>query len=225
MQQRVDAISAARDFIIGNPQALAGSYNVKELYAETVVPLLADQPFAKSLDLNLATRFTDYSISGEATTWKAGITYDLNDSIRLRAVRSRDIRAPNLTELFTSSALDFSTIIDPASRDQYLIQNIARGNLELEPEEADTWAFGVVYQPDWLQGFRASVDYFDIEINGAIGTLPSQDILERCAQGSASLCQFIQRDATTGQIISALLSGPYITVVSSSCPCMSSIRL
>ena len=85
----------------GNRKSSAGSYNVKEIYGEAAIPLAADQSWADALDLNLAARYTDYSSSGGVTTWKAGATWDINEQLRLRATRSRDIRAGNLAELFT----------------------------------------------------------------------------------------------------------------------------
>jgi iron complex outermembrane receptor protein len=202
IRQRVDEYSAANAFIIGNPQALAGRYDVRELFLESVVPLVAEKPLAHALDLNLAGRLTDYSTSGDVTTWKAGLSWTVNNQLRLRATRSRDIRAPNLPELYTSTKLNFDTVLDPLDGSQYLSQVITRGNLDLKPEKADTTAFGVIYQPAWLPGLRASIDYFDIEINGAIGTLGTQDIIGRCASGSTELCSLITRSPTTNEITS-----------------------
>jgi outer membrane receptor protein involved in Fe transport len=70
-----------------------------------------------------------------------------------------------------------------------------RGNPNLEPEKADTTGFGVVYQPGWLPGFGASIDYFKIEINDAIVSLAKQEYVDRCYEGQTYYCQFVQRDA------------------------------
>src|SRR3546814_3408032 len=67
---------------------------VTEAYLELLVPVI------EGLDLNGAVRGTDYSTSGYVTTWKAGLTFEPIPDIRIRATRSRDIRAPNLGELF-----------------------------------------------------------------------------------------------------------------------------
>lgn len=206
IRETVDEYSAANAFIIGNPQALAGSYDVKELFVEGVVPLLGNKPLAQALDLNVAARLTDYSTSGNVTTWKAGLSWSVSDQLRLRGTRSRDIRAPSLPELYTSTALNFDTVLDPLNGGQYLTQVITRGNLDLEPEEADTTSFGVVFQPSWLPGLRASIDYFDIEIDGAIGTLGTLDIINRCAGGSVDLCSLIQRSPTTNNITSVTVT-------------------
>lgn len=83
VNQEVDALSLASAFAIGNPKPLEGSFNVTEGYVETVVPLLKDAPFAKSLDFNGAVRVTHYSTSGTVTSWKAGLTYDITDDLAL----------------------------------------------------------------------------------------------------------------------------------------------
>ena len=48
------------------------SNNVWEIAGEMGVPLLRDLPLVRSLDANLAGRYTDYSISGPVQTWEAG---------------------------------------------------------------------------------------------------------------------------------------------------------
>ena len=58
----------------------------------------------------------------------------------------------------------------------------------LDPENADTCTFGVVYQPGWLPGFSTSVDYWDIDITGAIGTLGFQRIVDDCFAGAQAMC-------------------------------------
>ncbi|MET0376933.1 MAG: TonB-dependent receptor, partial [Rhizorhabdus sp.] len=95
-----DPQSIAGQYLFGNPQPWTGGYSAKEAYAETVVPLLRDLSFAKNLELNAAGRVTDYSTSGTIWSWKAGLSYTPFDGLRLRGTRSRDIRAPNSSELF-----------------------------------------------------------------------------------------------------------------------------
>jgi iron complex outermembrane receptor protein len=195
LDQQVDPLSQAGGFAIGNPRAMSGSYDVKEAYAETVVPLAANMPFAKNLDLNAAARVTDYSTSGTVWTWKAGLSWAINDEWRLRATRSRDIRAPNLNDLYAAYVLTFSTITDPVTGKQLTVSQPQVGNPNLKPEKADTTTAGIVYQPEWASGLHMSLDYYDINLQGAISTLSAQNIINRCQQGAADLCQFITRDA------------------------------
>lgn len=195
VNQEVDALSLASAFAIGNPKPLEGSFNVTEGYVETVVPLLKDAPFAKSLDFNGAVRVTHYSTSGTVTSWKAGLTYDITDDLRLRVTRSRDIRAPNIGELYSSYVLTFSQVNDPVKGTNLRVGAPSQGNIDLVPERADTTTFGVVYQPGWAPGLRASVDFYDIQVKDVISTVSAQEILNRCFAGNADLCAFIERDA------------------------------
>lgn len=190
-----DALSRERAFGIGNPQPYSGDYNVKEGFAELVVPLAKDMAFAKSLDLSLAGRLTDYSTSGRVFTWKAGATYEPTDGLRFRVTRSRDIRAPSLQELFTGAVQSRTSVIDPTKAGSVTVnaQQIAGGNAALNPEVANTLSAGVVYQPGWLPGFSASVDYYDIKIRDVISTISSQDIVNRCFAGNSTLCGQITR--------------------------------
>jgi outer membrane receptor protein involved in Fe transport len=157
--------------------------------------LVREVPLIRALDFNGAVRVTHYSTSGTVTTWKAGLSYSMTDELRLRATRSRDIRAANLAELFTSSQLLFTTIADPATGQNVLARTLSVGNPNLKPEKADTTTVGPVYQPAWFPGFSVSVDYYNIDIDGAIDQLGAQDIVTRCSEGDTALCSFVARDA------------------------------
>jgi iron complex outermembrane recepter protein len=200
-----DPLSQEGVYLIGNLQSQSGAFDVKEVFAEAVVPLLADLRFAKSASLDLGVREVDYSTSGRQTAWKGGLTYDPTDELRFRATRSRDIRAPNLGELFAPSSTSYSTVFDPRTNQEDTIQDISRSNPLLQAEKADTTTLGVVYGPQWLPGFRASVDYYDIVVNGAVSTLADQDIVDRCESGSTALCQYVVRNSA-GQITNVVLT-------------------
>jgi len=191
-----DAFSAARQFATGNFQPFSGSRNVKEVFAETSVPLLKDLPLVKSLELNAAIRLTDYSTSGSVETWKIGGTWQITDELRFRVTRSRDIRAPTLSELFNTGTSGTQFVFDPFTNKSYQLFAITRGNPNLKPEEADTWTGGFVYRPSLVEGLQMSVDYYWIKINGAIATVGAPQTVQRCFNGETPLCQFIIRDAS-----------------------------
>jgi len=197
--ERIDAesdpLSIERAFGIGNPQPYAGDYDVKEGFVELVMPLADNAMLARSLDLALAGRVTDYSTSGNVFTWKAGATYEPIEEVRLRVTRSRDIRAPSLQELYTGPVQARVSVTDPFAPGSTTVnvQQIGGGNQALEPEIADTISGGIVYQPNWFPGFSASVDYYEIEIADAISTISSQQIVDRCFSGNSELCNQITR--------------------------------
>lgn len=180
VRQTSDPISQARDFDNQNPQPFAGSYNAKEIYAETVVPLLKNVPAAQSLDLNGAARRTDYSTSGEVTTWKLGATWQVIDDVKFRTTVSRDIRAPNLLELY-GIAQAVTNVVNPYTLvNTGTIQQVTGGNPALQPEKAKSYTAGVVLQPRFLPRFRFSADFYHVTIDGAIATYTPQKTADNC---------------------------------------------
>jgi len=184
-------------FIVGNPQPLSGSYDVTEVFAEVAIPLIYDKPLISALELDLAARYTDYSLSGGVNTWKASMNYAPIDDVRIRATRSKDIRAANVAELFTGSRQGIGTARDPNTGNTVDVVTKTRGNPTLDPEEADTLTFGVVVQPAALEGFSFSIDYYDIEIDGAVSTLGRQETFDECYEGNQTACNNIELVGTT----------------------------
>jgi len=196
-----DALSLQSVWSAGNFKGIRGEYDVSEGFVETVVPLLKDAPMARSLEFNGAVRYTDYSTSGDVTTWKAGLTFDPIDDLRFRFTRSRDIRAPNLGELYANGQGGQSIgVIDPATNLTLpTFLNNTVGNPDLKPEEADTTGIGLVYRPSYFRGFSIAVDYYDIDVKGAILTVGTQETLDRCQAGQQFYCSQVTRDGS-GQI-------------------------
>lgn len=196
LKQKVDALQEMGIYTNGNSKAWRGANKVAEGFVEFGVPLARDLAFAKSLDLNGAVRRTHYENSGWVTTWKVGVSYEPTDFLRLRATQSRDIRAPNLNDLFfvggTSTGAQMS--VNPFNNQLGRIAGSSEGNPDLKPEIADSFTAGVVFQPQWgwSQGLRASVDYYKIELNEVIA--PASDILRRCFEGLTEYCNLIEFD-------------------------------
>lgn len=168
------------------------------------------------------------------TTWKAGGSWEPGAGVKIRGNYSRAVRAPNIGELFTPLSVGLTNLgIDPCAgaapttnanlRAICLAQgapagtigsitnptaaqaNItAGGNLNLEPEKADTWTLGLVFQPDFLPRFNMSIDYYNIKINNVIGAPLPGDIIGACfgPNGANSAtdpaCTAIRRNPLTG---------------------------
>ncbi|HYD44159.1 MAG TPA: TonB-dependent receptor [Phenylobacterium sp.] len=195
----VDDNSLNNNFGIANSKPYAGEERVLEGFGEIGIPLM------EGLNVDFAGRVTHYETSGRVETWKVGATWDLPgplSDLKLRASRSRDIRAPSLSELFTGFSQSRGSVIDPFQPGNvtFNIQSYTGGNPALKPEVADTLALGVVYRPSWAPGLSGSIDYYDIDIQDAIGTLNAQNTVDRCFQGNAAICDRITRDAQ-GNII------------------------
>lgn len=209
-----DPISAANDFFTSPGGGIVGgskSLNVKEGFVEIAVPLARDATFFKSLDFNAAARITDYSFSGQVETWKLGLDWQPFDFLRFRGTRSRDIRAPNLFELYGAPQSSFQTVDDPVKGGaRNLVPTLLSGNANLLPEVADTFTAGAVVTGRFGSAgtLRASIDWFDISLDGAISTLGAQVIVNRCQGGNALLCSYLTRgpDDTLTQIVNPNLN-------------------
>lgn len=173
----------------------SGEVTVREGYGEVLVPLARDLPWAQEIDLNAAVRYTDYSTSGNVVTWKTGLTYSPVDDLRFRGTVSRDIAAPSLFDLFAGQQVLISGLADPHTGVTSQTLAISGGNSQLRPEEADTLTLGVVFSPSWADGLTVALDYFKIEINDAITTPSSVQLIQDCAAagGTGPACDRVIR--------------------------------
>jgi hypothetical protein len=148
--------------------SVAADNNVYEFALEVGVPLLKDLPLIQELSADFAGRYTDYSTSGEAETWKIGLDYHVNDSIRFRGTMSVDIRAPNLNDLYQPLLISSSGFNDLYTHTNSSVPLHTQGNSGLTPEVGHTYTGGIVLTPDFLPGFTFSADYFKILLSNAI---------------------------------------------------------
>ena len=191
-----DALALARAYAVQNFQPFYGKRNVKEGFAELVVPVLKDAPLAEKLELNAAGRITDYSTSGNVKTWKVGVSDQIFHDLRVRGTLSHDIRAPTLTDLFSGGTLTQQPVFDSLTNKTYPQYTNATGNPALKPEEADTLTAGVIYSPGFVPGLQLSVDYYRINLKGAISSISAGQELAFCNGGQTQYCQYVHRDAT-----------------------------
>ena len=153
---------------------VSASDNVWETALELNVPVLKDFPLAEDLNTDIAGRYTDYSISGAAETWKIGVNDKVNDAIRIRGTMSYDNRAPNLNDLYQPvglSSTGFPDLLTSGNGDTNLV---SRGNPKLTPEVAHTYTLGMVVTPDFVPGLTLSLDYYVTHMANAITSISYQ---------------------------------------------------
>ncbi|RVT95134.1 TonB-dependent receptor [Sphingomonas crocodyli] len=202
---------------ITNTGIANGSVTVKEAFAEISVPILKDIPFIRALDVNAAGRITDYSTSGRVETWKVGGTWKPVDDLLFRITRSRDIRAPALYDLFAGDSSGIGTLNDPVSGVTANVSQITGGNRNLKPEKADTFTFGGVLTPSFLRGFSISVDYYNLKIDDAIGTLSVAQIVNNCRlDANAPECALVNRPSAGAFPTSVRIAPANIAVLKTS---------
>lgn len=198
-----------------------GSFDVKEFYTEVRLPIVQDS-FISDFSITGGYRYSDYSTGATTDTYKIEGELAPTDDIRFRGGYNRAVRAPTVQDLFAPQrvALDGSTdpcsgapiaagdvgclasglqvgqVVAPNPASQY--NGLIGGNPNLVPEIADTYTVGAVLTPRFLPGFSASIDYFNIKIEGAIQGIGADTILEQCDRDTADpfFCGLVNRDGS-----------------------------
>jgi outer membrane receptor protein involved in Fe transport len=204
-----------------------GSFNVKEVYAETLIPLLSEQPWAHSLNLDLGIRSSNYSTTGTTTNGKIAIEWRPTADLLLRGTVSQVFRAPNLNELYDGRTLVQPNLNDPCralsaadlaahqAACQFVPVNWA-GNSPaqvntfysgsaivgstLKPEKGKSVDIGLVYDPDWLPGLSTSVDFWHIHLSDTLTAIQADIVVNSCYNNASSpYCSFIHRQDNTSR--------------------------
>jgi iron complex outermembrane recepter protein len=194
---------------------IQGSADVWEVFGETLIPIF-DTGRGQRANLNLAGRWAEYQGSGEIWSYKGSLDVSLFEGLRLRGTYSRDVRAANLNERFNKTG-GLGTLTDPrvsqADMDacnaanpppttvnctaSFQVTTFSGGNPNVAPEEADTYTAGVVFQPSFFPGFQVSVDWFKVDLQGAIGQVGLTEVARRCYEDSDPLfCNLITESTT-----------------------------
>jgi len=106
-----------QDFICdigtGCVSPLSGSFSVKEAYAEVLIPILKDAPFANALNLTVGDRYSKYSNFGSTNNTKFAIEYRPIEDLLLRGTVSKVFRAPTVSNLFAGAGSSAPQAVDP----------------------------------------------------------------------------------------------------------------
>ncbi|WP_394648091.1 TonB-dependent receptor plug domain-containing protein [uncultured Sphingomonas sp.] len=194
-------LTDGNNWYAGNYKNGSGRYNVVESFLELNLPLIDSETVGRA-NLNGAGRATRYSTSGVVYAWKVGGTWDTPLSgFRLRAVTSRDVRAPNLSELFAApTTTTVPNFTDPFNKTQVQIIQNTLGNANLRPEIARSTELGAVLaQPSWLPGLGLSFDYYDIKVDDVVSSLSAQQIVNLCFDGNTATCGAFNLQNTGGR--------------------------
>jgi len=202
---------------------VSGEFDVREAFAEVRIPIIEDS-FIYNFSIEAGYRYSDYGIGARSVstdTYKIGLDLSIVRDFRIRGAYNRAVRAPNIQELFAPqrvalngngdpcsgaapaaslaacqamgvSAAQYGTIA-PNPAGQY--NGLVGGNPNLDPEIADTWTLGVVFQPSFIPRLAITVDWFDITIDAPIQPIGQDVILSTCADTLNPLfCGLVQRD-------------------------------
>jgi len=104
-----------------------------------------------------------------------------------------------------------SSIIDTYKSTFAGVQAIQGGNLDLTPEKADTYTFGLVLTPgrigSLVDNFSASIDYYRIDLTDAISTTSGDIVFARCFNQTGDNPSFDPANAACQQILRNPSSG------------------
>ena len=114
---RPDAFVAAGYSSGNGRQPTAGAYDLDEVYAELLVPVLADVPFAQLLEFSVASRYSDYSNFGDTVNSKFGFKWKPIDDLLVRGNWAEGFRAPPISTLFRGAAETYTSFGDICSTD------------------------------------------------------------------------------------------------------------
>lgn len=184
-----------------------GSDNVKEIFTEIEIPLLKGKPMFEALTFNTSIRAFDYDSVGDSDyVWKAGLSWQIIPSVRLRATKGTSYRAPGLYELYLGNLSSFiaQASIDPCinwgqSVNDNIRTNCAAAGIPatfpggtssatvfaqggagvLKPETSNAFTGGIVFTPTaWP--FSLALDYFEFTVRDQIAQLTAATILGGC---------------------------------------------
>lgn len=183
---------------------IRGAVRATEAYMEASIPLLENLPLVEALRFDAALRYSDYSRFGSETNHKFALDWSIGAGVRARATQGTAFRVPNVAELFSGVTQGQLTTTDPCSRyststNAVLVANCQAsgvpsgyiqpnnailtttgGNVNLNPEEAETLTVGLVWEPDYVPGLAATLDYFSIDIDNAIRSISGSTKLSVC---------------------------------------------
>ncbi len=145
---------------------------VDSMYGEVFIPVIGAGNAVsgiQELDLSFAVRQDDYSDVGDTTNPKIGINYRPTDSLLFKASYGTSFRAPLITQIYgNSNAIFGQSYQNPAGGAPLLGFAQSGPNLDLKPEEAETWSVGFDWEP--TDEFRFGVTYFDVLYENQVET-------------------------------------------------------
>jgi iron complex outermembrane receptor protein len=220
-----DGDSAAGNFAGAGAASLPvnASNSVTDFFLEAALPLYVGEGFVNRFDASLGYRYSDDDTSGNYDTYKAGLSGKFwEDRLLVRAGYNRAVRAPSLNDLYYTQRIALNsggTDLCAGPNPSYTAEQCARagvplnmygfvpanpanqyynvtgGNPNLGPEVADTYTVGFAVEP--IENLNLSLDWYNIEIEGAIGGVGYNTIQILCMEQNL-YCDRIHRDARAG---------------------------
>jgi iron complex outermembrane receptor protein len=214
----LDPLSAQGIIGDGGGQAVnAAAFAANEIYVETEVPLLAEKTGARALVATLGARYSHFSNFGDTTPFQTGLRWSVAPALTFRGGYAKSFRAPSTLDLFATQSQGVDGASDPCGNDPtptqrrnclaagvpggsytqsnpMLYRVLSGGNPQLAPETGATWTAGTLLDLREFYGVQASLDFWRIALDHAIGSVNDMTIVNECADsGSPDACRLITR--------------------------------
>lgn len=163
----------------------SGKRKVFSVYGETVLPVVLPAnkvPFVHSLELSASGRFEDYSDFGTTTKPKYSVNWKPAPWVMLRASYNEGFLAPSLPALYqgqvtANTVNQVDAYRNPATNEgTYRSNAISGSNPGLQPEFSEGRSIGIALDVPKIKGLSFTVDYWQIEQRGILGSYSAATI-------------------------------------------------
>ncbi|AOS95607.1 Vitamin B12 transporter BtuB precursor [Microbulbifer aggregans] len=153
----------------------AGERDVAAVFAEAIIPV-TDQ-----IEVNAAVRYDSYSDFGSNVAPSLSATYNVTDTLTLRARAGKGFRAPALDELYGPSAFSAEDATDPTSGLSRQWDTYYSTNEDLDAETSTSLSFGGNWA--FADGWNLDVGFWNVEVEDVILQPSTQEIFWARAGG------------------------------------------
>lgn len=202
---------------------LSGSFDDREVYFEAFVPVLADVPLVKSLNVTIGSRFSKYRPGGSSWNQKFGVEWKPIDDLLIRGTVAGVFRAPNVNELFDGATGSAPQVNDPCnnltaaelaahpiacqfvppghrqstSQTTGVLSGSVAAGVNLKPEHGKSYDYGIVYDPSFAPGLSVSADLWRVTLDDTITPIGAQTVISSCfANESSPFCSLVHRNVS-----------------------------
>jgi len=190
-----------------------GEKFVRSAYAEVDIPLVADKPLFRQLEVNLSARVLEDEFYGGASTQTGfltlfdpcvvpagALTTDLNnpdaDQIYDPSLDGRD---PDTLDRCRAEGLD-PTTLGIGGNSFFSTEVATTGSLDLDPEESTSFTAGFSFEQPFTDAFdlEFGATYYDVDVSNSVVSPTSQFIINDCfvndRDSRSPFCDRITRD-------------------------------
>jgi iron complex outermembrane receptor protein len=201
---------------VPRPLRVYSQRDVDSTFGELSVPLIGaanGRAGLRKLSLSLAVRSEKYSDFGRTTHPKYGISWGITDALTAHASYGTSFRAPGLSQLRSIAApgIFLQNYSDPLANNGAggVTQGAAinGGNVNLGPESATTWSYGLEWSSTSRPGLALSLNYFDVEYTDQVISYLSNLAILQNPVAFGAVFQRRPSDAAGSAAFTALLQG------------------